>query len=544
VVVLCRAFLVLNALAAVTLAQGCRNHPPEPRSAGQEPPPATEPTQGAPGPAPDPAEAPSAPDVSRETSRPPFLEPDQVRVAVSPELLEVLEPATIRLAAHLPDMGGLSCRWILAEGADRALEGCEAVAELPEVMGDVEWILVVSGEQGELLRRTGRIPLERLPVTGAAPEPASEPSRQDAPPAVSTVAVSWTLEPQALEVLQDTPVRMVAQVDADLRCRWDPGGGEEPLEGCAVSHVFREAHADRVVTLTGAPGDEVVYSAARSLPLERLPVTPEALAAGALPACGEDCRRLVVASVTGDDGLDRPFRLVTETGAAALVLFLHAPLPEAAALEDLARHLGARGAGLLPVACSEGLPEASLARLLTSHALAAGLVLQSDDRELAVRSSFQWGPAFLAALPRRAELPDEAWLADQLDAAAMFGTRVLLSCLAFDRLTETTPSLLPSPYRQYEKMRRGGVDLFVSGGHLAFFPGTYGNLRTLAPGRLGAGGAPLLGLQQGTGPVAALVDLGSDRIRRIVGIVPAGDGWAVLPEEGLPDKVGVYRRWR
>ena len=476
------------------------------------------------------------------------LDPDAVRIRVTPVLLDVLQPNNLRLDATLPgDRPGAACRWILAGGADEAVLGCTAELRVPEVLSDIGWTLVVIEEQTEIYRREGRIPLERLRVAGDEAVTPEVFSHQGGTPQDGTEnpeELAWRLVPAELGVLQDTEVTLVADAPEGATCTWDSGDGAEPLAGCRTTRLFQEAHGDKTVTLVVRREGEVIYSGARLLPLERLSVTqrtpqPE----GGLPTCGEGCRRLAVAAVDGG-GLDRAYSLATGTGAAALVLFLHDPLPTTAALEDLARFLGARNVGLLPVACGEGLEREALVRLLTSHALAAGLVLHSDTADLPSRYAMQWGPAFLAALPTRADIPDEKWLTDQLETAAMFRTRLLLTCSAFDRLTGDTPTLLPSPYRQYEKMRRGGLQLFISGAHGAFYPGTYGNLRILSPGRLQGPSAALLGQDAPQGPVAALVDIDEHRIQRITGVVPAGEAWAPFPDEKLPEKVGVYRLWK
>ena len=540
-------------VVSISLIGSCKERP---RGVGAEAPPAG-PDAGAEAP-------PAGPDVGVEAppteDEPAALDPDAVRLSVSPGTLAVLQDNLLRLDAYLPpDRAGATCRWILSGGADEASTGCAVEIAAPEVAADIVWTLVVTQEQTEVLRREGRIPLERLWVEGQVivGGPSRAESGRDAPPTGPTTAgtedtaktenteeITWRMTPATLGVLQDTEVALIAEAPAGATCAWDLGDGAPPLERCATTSVFREAHGDRTVTLTVRRDGEVVYSGARVLPLERLSVTrrtpqPE----GNLPACGEGCRRLAVAAVQGG-GLDRAYALATGTGAAALILFLHEPLPEASALEDLARYLGARNIGLLPVACGDGLGRDALAALLTNHALAAGLVLHSDTADLPARYAMQWGPAFLAALPTRADIPDEKWLSGQLETAAMFRTRVLLTCRAFDRLTGDTPALLPSPYRQYEKMRRGGLKLFISGAHGAFFPGTYGNLRTLSPGRLQGPSAALLGQDGPQGPTAALVDIDDQRILRITGVVPAGETWAPLPKESLPEKVGVYRRWK
>ena len=487
------------------------------------------------------------------------LDPDAVRISISPTTLAVLQDNTLRLNAALPpDRAEAACRWILHGGADEAVEGCVAAVQVAAVDADIGWTLVVTEDQTEVLRREGRIPLERLWVEGQAsgPEtPPTDPRRElasvtsgpETPPTAApknSEEIAWHLTPPELAVLQDTEVALVADAPEGTTCAWELGDGSPPLERCASTWLFKESHADRTVTLTVRRDGAVVYSGARVLPLERLSVTkripePE----GNLPACGEGCRRLAIAAVTGG-GLDRAYALARGTGTDALVLFLHAPLPEASALEDLARYLGTRKIALLPVACGDGLGRDGLTGLLTSHALAAGLVLHSDSGDLPARYAMQWGPAFLAALPTRADIPDEKWLTEQLETAAMFRTRILLTCRAFDRLTGHTPPLLPSPYRQYEKMRRGGLKLFVSGAHAAFFPGTYGNLRTLSPGRLQGPSAALLGQDAPQGPVATLVDIDEQRILRVTGVVPSGESWAPFPAENLPEKVGVYRIWK
>ncbi|MFH1531793.1 MAG: hypothetical protein ABIK09_13795 [Pseudomonadota bacterium] len=528
-------------LVILSLTWACKDQAPE--SPGDEAPTA-EPAPPAPEPEPEPE---PDEDVPSTPPAPLPLASDAARLRVTPEILDVLQPNTVRLGVTLPgDRPRAACRWILSGGADEAMEGCTVEVPVPEVSSDIGWTLVITEEQTEIYRKEGRIPLERLWVEDGESGP-------EAPPTEGTKIIEggedseeigWTMTPGVLEVLQDTEVVLDADAPADATCAWDIGDGAPPHPGCRVIGLFREAHRDRTVTLTVRRNEAVVYSGARVLPLERLAVTrrtpePE----GNLPACSDGCRRLAVAAVQGA-GLDRAYSLATGTGAAALVLFLHEPLPAPTAVEDLARFLGARNIGLLPVACGEGLGRDALATLLTNHALAAGLVLHSDATDLPARYAAQWGPAFLVALPTRADIPDEKWLTEQLDTAAMFRTRILLTCRAFDRLTGETPPLLPSPYRQYEKMRRGGLQLFVSGAHEAFYPGTYGNLRTLSPGRLQGPSAPLLGQDAPQGPVAALIDIDESRIRRIIGVVPSGEGWAPFPEENLPEKVGVYRIWK
>jgi len=521
-------------LVLLSLTWACKD--PAPESPGAEAP-AAEPAIPAPETEPEPDE-----DVVPTTPIP--LPPGAARIRVIPETLAVLQPNTIRLTATLPaDRSGATCRWILSGGGgDDAAAGCIAELLVPEVSSDVDWTLVVTEGQTEILRQEGRIPLERLWVEGDIG--AGKPLPQVTKDIENTEAIEWSMTPGELGVLQDTEVVLAADAPGDATCTWDLGDGAAPRDGCRVLGLFRESHGDKTVTLTVRRDEVVVYSGARVLPLERLPVTPHTpQPEGDLPACPEGCRRLAVAAVRSE-GLDRAYSLAVDTGAAALVLFLHEPLPAPAAVKDLARFLGTRNIGLLPVACGEGLGRDALATLLTNDALPAGLVLHSDEADLPARYAMQWGPAFLAALPTRADIPDEKWLSGQLDTAAMFRTRVLLTCRAFDRLTGETPPLLPSPYRQYEKMRRGGLQLFVSGAHGAFYPGTYGNLRTLSPGRLQGPSAALLGQDAPAGPTAAIVDLDDQRILRITGVVPSGEGWAPFPEENLPEKVGVYRLWK
>ena len=477
-------------------------------------------------------------DISSAPTTPTPLSPDQVRVETSPAILDVLQPACLRLSAALPpERQEASCRWILSRGADATLDGCDVTADLAEAAADVVWTLVVTEDETEVFRREGMIPLERLLGKVGAPS-------KPLPQGQNTAEISWSLTPDELGVLQDTEVALAALAPAGTECTWYIRGAV-PLTGCQVTHLFREAHGDQMVTLTVRRGEEVLYSRARTLPLERLPVTQRApRPEGVLPTCGEGCRRLAVAAISGDDGLERAFAFATGADANTLALFLQEPLPDATALEDLARHLGARGIGLIPVPCGEGLDRHSLTALLTSHALSAGLLLHSDAADLPTRYALQWGPAFIAALPTRADIPDEKWLSEQLETAAMFRTRILLSCRAFDRLTGADVSLLPSPYRQYEKMRRGGLGIFISGAQRAFYPGTYGNLRTLSPGRVQGPSEALLGQEIPQGPTAALLDLDEDRILRVIGVVPAGEGWDLLPAEHLPEKVGVYRLWK
>ena len=493
-------------------------------------------------------------DISSAPTAPTRLDPDRVRIETSPAVLDVLQPTTLRLSATLPrDRQEAACRWFLSRGADAALDGCEVTADIAEAAEDVAWTLVVTEDETEVLRRDGVIPLERLlggarafgaPYGKPLPQ-GGESGLKPLPQGGNTAEISWSLTLDELGVLQDTEVALAALAPQDTECTWHIEGGEVPLTGCQVTHLFREAHRDQVVTLTVRRGEEVLYSGARALAMERLPVTQRTpLPEGDLPTCGEGCRRLALAAVTGGKGLDRAFALATDTDANALALFLQEPIPDPTAVEDLARHLGARGIGLIPVACGEGLDRHTLTALLTNHALSAGLVLHSDTADLPARYALQWGPAFIAALPTRADIPDEKWLSGQLETAAMFRTRILLSCRAFDRLTGADVSLLPSPYRQYEKMRRGGLGIFISGAHRAFYPGTYGNLRTLSPGRVQGPSEALLGHETPQGPTAALLDLDKDRILRVIGVTPAGDGWDLLPTEDLPEKVGVYKLWK
>jgi len=525
-----RSTNILLLLAALLLTWSCKE---EETSTPDEAPIKTR-ARAEPEPEPDPG-GPSEPNdfvAEAPPTEPAPIASDEVRISISPVTLDVLQTNTVRLSAVLPaDRPGAACRWILSGGADEAVHGCEAGLHVPDAAADIDWILVVTDGETEVLRRDGAIPLERLHVgEGAVGE--------------WGLQAHWSVSPCELGVLQDTEVVLAADAPEGAVCTWDTGDGAAPRPGCRISVLFREAHADRTVTLTVRLGGDLLYSGARVLPLERLPMTrrffePEA----DLPICGEGCRRLAVAAVSGG-GLDRAYALATGTGAEALVLFLHEPLPAASALEDLARHLGALKTALLPVACGDGLGRSALTTLLTDHALPAGMVLHSDMADLPARYAVQWGSAFLAALPTRADIHDERWLTEQLETAAMFRTRILVSCRGFDRLTGADPPLLPSPYRQYEKMRRGGLQLFISGAHEAFYPGTYGNLRTLSPGRVQGPSAALLGQEDPQGPAAALVDIDENRIQRLVGVVPAGDGWARLPEETLPEKVGVYRRWR
>ncbi len=538
--------LFLLLLAAISLTWACKDSPkkPSPEEApAAAAPPAPEPESDVRG---GPFRADSEGGDPPTEFEPAPIDPDAVRIRVTPGTLDVLQPNILRLRAALPtDRPGSSCRWILSGGADEAVDGCVAEVQVAEVSSDISWTLVVTEELTEVLRREGMIPLERLWVEVGESGPEAPPTKgTDIEGRENAEEIRWSMAPAELGVLQDTEVVFTADVSEDAACAWDIGGGAAQQHGCRLTWLFREAHSDRTVTLTVRRGETVVYSGARLLPLERLSVSlrtpkPE----GDLPLCGKGCRRLAVAAVNGG-GLDRAYSLATGTGAAALVLFLHEPLPAPSAVEDLARYLGARNIGLLPVACGEGLGRDALAALLTNHALPAGLVLHSDTADLPARYAMQWGPAFLAALPTRADIPDEKWLTGQLETAAMFRTRLLLTCRAFDRLTGSTPPLLPSPYRQYEKMRRGGLQLFVSGAHGAFYPGTYGNLRALSPGRLQGPSAALLGQDGPAGPTAALVDIDENRIRRIIGVVPAGESWAPFPQESLPEKVGVYRIWK
>jgi hypothetical protein len=517
-----------------------------------------EPTPVAPIPEPEIAPESTADDIKAEAS-PPVAHPLVVTWESTPAVLEVMQDNRVKLFARLSGGTPATCRWEF-EGELEPAEGCELSRVFPEARADVHFKLsVVDADSSREISTAGYLPLERLAGEEKTPLPERHddsglpPSKKTpAPEAGKNTRVQWSLEPPELEVMRDTLVRLEAvpapELGSDVICKWDPGDDSPSITGCKVEHLFRGGMADRIVSLQLLSGDKILLRETTVLRYERLPTGPSPAAQSEgdedpVPGCTRDCRRIAVASITGERGLSRAERLAVDHHASLLVLFLRGGALPPGKLNALAERLGGKSISILPVSCDGS--EGSIANLLLSQGAKGSFVPHSPPSDLPGRYAAQWQSVYLmaSAKPGAKSLDDEKWMADQLEVGSVFPSRILFTCKSLDRLTGQESALIASPYRAYEKMLRGNLSLLITAGSPVFYRGMYGILKTVAPGLLDGRPAGLMGSDNPQPPSASLIDLSAGKILRVIGVLSGGNSWAPFPDAALPRKVGVFIRW-
>ena len=141
---------------------------------------------------------------------------------------------------------------------------------------------------------------------------------------------------------------------------------------------------------------------------------------------------------------------------------------------------------------------------------------------------------------------DRAWLEAVLARTRdRYRHRVLFSHLPIWPVAEGRIRDATRDAELHSLLARAGVDLYLSGHHHAFYPGTVDGLTYVSQACLGSGPRRLIGATSGREPQAfSLVDIGSDRIR--IGALVAPDfreslDWNSLPEEIVTDAVTLRR---
>ncbi len=457
-----------------------------------------------------------------------------VELRTQPTQLELFEEGPLDLEAGFRDGSAAECRWTLQ---GRTFEGCKVSVALDELTADLDLDLEIRGEgrQPVLLHRT--LPVERLPLL----DPGLAGSAEDG-------ALALEVSPKVLAVLADSTVTMELKSPpgSGHTCAWDPGDQSPLIEGCKATHVYTGGLKDRLLKLKVHRNGRLVRSEAIPLLMERLPVRPDLDASseppGAETAAG--CQRLLVTETDQFPALKEQAwsSLVTTTGAAVLLVFLHGPAVGPEDLLHTGEALAHQGCSFIPLPCNGSL----VTKEEQERQLARGpLLLQSSPTELPRRLSAQWGRIFLTFLApaSRLSLEDERWLSAQLSLGAVFPFRVFLTCGALDTLEAQDRELLPSPYRLYEKLQRGDANLLISGAHPVYFQGLYGLLPLLSPGRYPGIPGTLLGEVEPQGPAVALLEFCEGHLAGVWHLVPAEGRWKTLPLAALPERVGVFQRW-
>lgn len=469
----------------------------------------------------------------------------ETRVFMNPPvLLPLLENETCLLARVEGDADA-ECRWIVK---GFVFEGCRVLLSLMEEQAPLPVLLLVFFEQG------GRLLVLEWPVDRLPPA-AAEGAAEEAETERSASGLRISVEPRTLNVLQDTEVTMEA-VPPDgsvVQCIWDPGDQSPLIRGCKPPpHVFAEALTDRLVVLTvqDARGGRI-GTWSFPLHLEKLPPAPAPETVEPAPGtdCGSDpeCQRILVANAWNlAPGWIRALEsAATVSGAGLVIMFFHSRLPDDQEFKEVLAATDRLGAGFMPLPCdsSSGALQALLERVLLK-----GPPLMTDLKAEALPYSFasQFKRLFLMFERKGAglSLQDERRITAALGDARLLSFRLLLTCGALDRLGFEDRELFPSPYRIYEKLLRGDVNLVVSAAYPLFYPGTWGNVKVLAPGAFPAGADVLLGQTAPQEPSVSVLEFRGGRLSAILRLATDTSGGPPKPSsEALPEKVGATKLW-
>lgn len=368
--------------------------------------------------------------------------------------------------------------------------------------------------------------------------PASEPQL----PPLS--GISWTMEPQQLDVMRDTVVRLTAQwkgaSPASFSCRWDPGDRTGEVYGCSIEHRFTGGLTDRSVTLTILYEGREVFTESRDLPLERLPVRelPPGPVPLADPPGPDEGIRVVFASLFAPPDATARKALADalyRVDPRLVLLFVNYEVSRES-LANLTRDLSSHGARIIvPVPCntSEGL----------NGPLDSRLTLHGKDHNPPYFEAFlQSSVLFVVLDPRVTSLSkdQEKWLLDHLEKGKVADHRVVVSCCPLESYTGNGSELQPQ-FRYYEKLLRGDVSLFISSSEPVYFQGSYGLIRTVSSGC--AVGLPgrLPGTDRNQEHTFVVVDLVPDQPPAVQAVSLSNPG-QVIDVQSLPRKLGNYQR--
>ncbi len=398
-------------------------------------------------------------------------------------------------------------------------------------------------------------------VVAREAEPGEGPPDDGSAAADAQIGLTWSFTPGELQVYRSTAVHFRLDTapagHETVACRWNFGDGSPVEHGCNVSHTFHGGQADQVVTLTLTDGDWE-YTATRTVPLERLPVTSglaeddPALATGQLPARPEpdatSFRFAVLADSAASGGVPK------EIGAAVRAL-------DDTLGPDLVIHLGGlvgRGAGESGWSAIRDAIERPLLALGVPVAfgasptdLAEGARAKTPDlqiidgRHYPERYSFTYkGAYFLVLSPGQTEgVTEDAlkWMQSELAAARVYEARFVLSYLPLHKFGDEHVGTLDKKFRIYELLLRGRVTALFSAGYRVYFKGRYGALPVVSVGAVAEPGGRLSGSDFRQPSSLVVVDIVKGVPERIFGV--EGPGFDRPFDEGLlPETVEVYTR--
>jgi hypothetical protein len=403
-----------------------------------------------------------------------------------------------------------------------------------------------------------RAPLEGVDVRAAGAATDLGPST---PQRFAPLPYSWTLEPDELMVLRDTPVELKVVVAGEAAtCAWDFGDGDQ-AEGCSVRHVFRGGLADAWLSLTlkDSEGRERAHER-RKIPLERLPVVSadadepeEDLHLPAKPGHASARRVLFVGPVFDAERLTALVGAVKEGIRPDLVICtgdLVERFSEEAFTEWMRLFLTPLASSSVPVVVMPGERDLStkLAREVFSSTLGQILfkpVLDyQDETGYPFWYSFVLGTTyFIIVDSAEGGLIDARyrWLKQELARAAAYPRTFVVSHLPPAPLTSTDPAALKRAYKIRELLLRYRGSVLFTGHHPVYYDGGFSEVRVVSTGGAVPEAPSLLGARIRQGPVAVVVDWVGNEPLRVFGA--GGGGFdRLIRRESLPATVDKYVR--
>ena len=403
---------------------------------------------------------------------------------------------------------------------------------------------------------------------GAPAEPVDAPSPGAAtaldagtPPRFAPLPYSWTLAPDELMVLRDTPVELKVVVGGEAAtCVWDFGDGDQ-AEGCDIRHVFRGGLADAWVSLTLKDGARRERAhERRKIPLERLPVVSddddeqeEDLRLPAKPGHASARRVLFVGPVFEAERLSALVGAVKEGIRPDLVICtgdLVERFSEEAFTEWMRLLLTPLASSSVPVVVMPGERDLStmLAREVFSSTLGQILfkpVLDyQDEAGYPFWYSFVFGTTyFIVVDSAEGGLSDARyrWLKTELARAAAYPRTFVISHLPPAPLTAKDPAALKRAYKIRELLLRYRGSVLFTGHHPVYYDGGFSEVRVVSTGGAVPEAPPLLGARIRQGPVAVVVDwVGNEPMRAFGAGGPGFD--RLIRRDSLPATVDKYVR--
>ncbi len=168
-----------------------------------------------------------------------------------------------------------------------------------------------------------------------------------------------------------------------------------------------------------------------------------------------------------------------------------------------------------------------------------------DGSRFPLRYSFVAGGALFVSLDATTVGPiaaeEKAWLHAQLDAERARRVKIVYGHLPIQPFTHGREREVLADTELESILLEGGVTLYLSGHHHAYYPGRHGALRVVSVGCLGGGPRALLGTDEPSPRSFLLIEIDGDEVRRVDAML-APDFDTPVERASLPERLGEVVR--